>query len=244
MSDNDVPDVMPADGAFEGAVAVLVVEDEPEFLRRFAAAIGQDPTLRLLEAVATGAEALAALERSRPDVMLVDLGLPDMSGLAVMREAVRRYPGIDILVVTMFGDDHHVLRSIEMGATGYLLKDAAMEHIGRSIRELHAGGSPISPSIARRVLSRFRSAGPAPAAAAPSAPATPATPADETGDALSERETQILRLIAKGLSFKEAGGALGISPHTVAVHLKRIYRKLAVHSRGEAVYEARQLGLL
>lgn len=239
MSGSDLPDTVQADGAFEGAVAVLVVEDEPEFLRRFAEAIGQDTALRLIGAVATGADALAALERGRPDVMLVDLGLPDMSGLAVMREAVGRYPGIDILVVTMFGDDHHVLGSIEMGATGYLLKDAAMEHIGRSIRELHSGGSPISPSIARRVLNRFRSAGPA-AAVASGAP----SPADEAADTLSDRETQILRLIAKGLSFKEAGAALGISPHTVAVHLKRIYRKLAVHSRGEAVYEARQLGLL
>nr|WP_325344430.1 response regulator transcription factor [Xylophilus sp.] len=215
---------------------MLVVEDEPEFLRRFAQAVAQDPALRLLQAVATGGEALAVLERERPDVMLVDLGLPDMSGLAVMHDAVKRYPEIDILVVTMFGDDHHVLRSIEMGATGYLLKDAALERIGSAIRELHAGGSPISPSIARRVLNRFRGGG--------AAPSAPAPPPEDGGDALSERETQILRLIAKGLSFKEAGAALGISPHTVAVHLKRIYRKLAVHSRGEAVYEARLLGLL
>ncbi len=211
---------------------VLVVEDDPEFLRRFAEAVMADPGLRLLAAVTTGAAAIALLTPPGPDVMLIDLGLPDIAGVDVIRHAARHCPGCDVLVVTMFGDDGHVLASIEAGATGYLLKDAASDRIATSIHEVRAGGSPISPSIARRVLARFR--------IAPAAP-PPVAAADSP---LSEREAEILRLVAKGLSFETVGEALGISPHTVVAHVKKIYRKLAVHSRGEAVYEASQMGIL
>jgi DNA-binding NarL/FixJ family response regulator len=220
------------------ATSVLIVEDEPEFLRRFSDAVLADPRLRLLAAVSTGAAAKALLDAAPPDVMLVDLGLPDMDGVDLIRHAAQRAPHCDVLVVTMFGDDGHVLASIEAGATGYLLKDLSAERVAAGIHEVREGGSPISPSIARRVLMRFRiTPGPAPAAAAP--PRAPAEP-----NPLSERETEILRLVAKGLSFDTVGELLGISPHTVVAHVKKIYRKLAVHSRGEAVYEAGQMGLL
>jgi DNA-binding NarL/FixJ family response regulator len=215
--------------------SVLIVEDEPEFLRRFSEAVLADPELRLLAAVSTGGAARALLDTAPPDVMLIDLGLPDIDGVEVIRHAARQCPQCDVLVVTMFGDDGHVLASIEAGATGYLLKDAASDRVAAAIHEVRAGGSPISPSIARRVLMRFRIApGPAVAAAAPAAEPSP----------LSERETEILRLIAKGLSFDTVSELLGISSHTVVAHVKKIYRKLAVHSRGEAVYEAGQMGLL
>jgi DNA-binding NarL/FixJ family response regulator len=216
------------------ATSVLIVEDDPEFLRRFSQAVLGDPELRLCGAVATGAAALALLGVEAPDVMLVDLGLPDMSGVDVIRHAARHCPQCDVLVVTMFGDDGHLLPSIEAGATGYLLKDASDERIAASIHELRSGGSPISPSIARRVLTRFR--------VAPSPPACASVASDPSP--LSDRETEILRLVAKGLSFETVGELLSISPHTVVAHVKKIYRKLAVHSRGEAVYEAGQMGLL
>jgi DNA-binding NarL/FixJ family response regulator len=218
--------------------SVLIVEDEPEFLRRFSDAVLADPELRLLAAVSTGAAAKALLDAMAPDVMLVDLGLPDMNGVELIRHAATRCPACDVLVVTMFGDDGHVLSSIEAGATGYLLKDVAVERIAPALHELRAGGSPISPSIARRVLMRFRVA-PAPVPDAIGAATAPAPPSP-----LSERETEILRLVAKGLSFESVGEVLGISSHTVVAHVKKIYRKLAVHSRGEAVYEAGQMGLL
>jgi DNA-binding NarL/FixJ family response regulator len=232
--------------------SVLIVEDEPEFLRRFSDAVLADPELRLLAAVSTGAAAKALLDALAPDVMLVDLGLPDMNGVELIRHAAARCPACDVLVVTMFGDDGHVLASIEAGATGYLLKDVSVERIAPSIHELRAGGSPISPSIARRVLTRFRIA-PVPVgneghggnggngAAVPTAGVAAAAAAPSP---LSDRETEILRLVAKGLSFDTVGGLLGISSHTVVAHVKKIYRKLAVHSRGEAVYEAGQMGLL
>lgn len=213
--------------------SVVIVEDDPEFMRRFSDAVTADPALRLLGSAGTAAGGRALLDASPPDVMLVDLGLPDGDGVDLIRHAAKAHPACDVLVVTMFGDDAHVLASLQAGATGYLLKDAGAERIAACIHEVRAGGSPISPSIARRVLAAFRVG-----AAAPPQPA-PAEPSP-----LSERETEILRLVAKGLSFDTVGELLGISAHTVVTHVKKIYRKLAVHSRGEAVYEASQMGLL
>lgn len=218
---------------------VLIVEDEPEFLRRFSAAVLSDPRLQLVGAVSTGQEGIELLDRECPDVLLLDLGLPDLRGVEVIRHAAAAHPDCDVLVVTMFGDDAHVVESIEAGATGYLLKDASTERVVASIHELHDGGAPISPGIARRVLTRFRVAL-KPASADIGVPAeapVPPTP-------LTPRETELLRLTAKGLPFDEIGQLLGISSHTVVAHVKNIYRKLAVHSRSEAVYEASQLGLL
>ncbi|WP_309246551.1 response regulator transcription factor [Ramlibacter montanisoli] len=142
------------------------------------------------------------------------------------------------------GGDHVRRRPARAGlhrggaAAGYLLKDALPESIVSSIKELRGGGSPISPGIARRILDRFRLAlAPGRATAPPPRPAA-------SGALLTERETELLRLTAKGLSFETISELMGISPHTVVAHVRKIYRKLAVHSRGEAVYEATQLGLL
>ncbi|MDB5827397.1 MAG: DNA-binding response regulator [Variovorax sp.] len=219
------------------AIRVLIVEDEPEFMRRFSTAVLGDAGLGLVAAVSSGAAGIAMLDLERPDVLLVDLGLPDISGVEVIRHAALRHPQCDVLVITMFGDDDHVVASIEAGASGYLLKDASAERIATSIHELHAGGAPISPGIARRVLARFRLAVKPTAVADPDELSTPTSP-------LTARETELLRLTAKGLTFENIGELLGISPHTVVAHVKKIYRKLAVHSRGEAVYEASQMGLL
>jgi len=213
------------------AISVLVVEDEPEFLRQYCEAIMREPDLRLAGAVSTLAAALALIEQSVPDVLVVDLGLPDGSGAELIRRAAQKRPDCDALVVTVFGDDQHVIDAIEAGATGYLLKDSPAGELTRCIRELRAGGAPISPSIARRLLARMR------------APAEkPAGP--QAASPLTEREAEILQLIAKGLSFADVGDVTGISAHTVVAHVKKIYRKLSVHSRGEAVFEATQLGLL
>jgi DNA-binding NarL/FixJ family response regulator len=208
--------------------SVLVVEDEPEFLRVYCEAITREADFRLAGAVTTLAAGLAILEQSVPDILVVDLGLPDGNGADLIRRAVKLRPDCDALVVTVFGDDQHVIDAIAAGATGYLLKDSPAGELARCIRELRAGGAPISPSIARRLLARLRAPADKPAAASP----------------LSEREAQILQLVAKGLSFADVAAALGISAHTVVAHVKKIYQKLAVHSRGEAVFEATQLGLL
>jgi DNA-binding NarL/FixJ family response regulator len=223
-------------------ISVLIVEDEPEFMRRFTNAVLTDPHLTLAGSAATGRAAIAMIDAAAPDVVLVDLGLPDINGVEVIRHAVQRRSGCDVLVVTMFDDDQHVLDSIEAGAAGYLLKDAVPETIVASIRDLREGGSPISPGIARRILDRFRLSLP-PGKPAPASPERAAAPA-AAASPLTERETELLRLTAKGLSFDTISELMGISPHTVVAHVRKIYRKLAVHSRGEAVYEATQLGLL
>ena len=213
--------------------SILIVEDEPEFVHAYREAITREADFRLVGAVPTLSEALALIAQTIPDVLVVDLGLPDGNGTELIRHAVGRRADCDALVVTVFGDDRHVIDAIEAGATGYLLKDSPPGELVRGIRELRAGGAPISPSIARRLLARIR----APAAAASGAPGTAAS-------LLTERESEILRLVAKGLSFGDVAATLGISEHTVVAHVKNIYRKLSVHSRGEAVFEATQLGLL
>jgi DNA-binding NarL/FixJ family response regulator len=212
---------------------VMVVEDDPAFLARFCRIIAGAPGFSLVAAVADLASARLALARQAPDVLLTDLGLPDGSGIQLIRETARTYPGTDIMVVTIFGDEEHVLASIEAGATGYILKDSHSEELVGLIAQLRAGGSPISPVIARQLLKRFKLKG----EASGQAP-------DPQGPAMTQRESEVLALVAKGFSFAEIAKLLQVSPHTVNAHVKKIYQKLAVHSRGEAVYEAGKMGLL
>ncbi len=215
-------------------IKVMIVEDDPSSLSRFCKIVAQDHDLELFAAVGNGASARALLERTAPDVLLVDLGLPDMSGIELIRETAQCYPDTDMMVVSVFGDEQHVLASIEAGATGYLLKDGVPQDLIDSIKQLRAGGSPISPVIARQLLKKLR--GPGTGSARP--------PCASKFHALTLRESEILSLIAKGFSFAEIAQLLEISPHTVTTYVKKIYQKLAVHSRGEAVYEASKMGLL
>src|SRR5882757_7383166 len=218
----------------EAPIAVLIVEDEPEFRRRFAQIIESVPSMRLVGVAANKREAQAVIEKENFDVMLIDLGLPDGNGIELIRSVSAKKPDCDIMVVTVFGDEQHVVSSIEAGATGYILKDSTPADVISCIRLLRAGGSPVSPVVARSVLRAIRNR---------MGPAAASRPVPENNP-LSARETEILQLLAKGMSFNEIGEILGISPHTVTAHIKKIYRKLAVHSRGEAVYEASQMGLL
>lgn len=162
-----------------------------------------------------------------------------MLGIEVIRHAARHHSSTHILVMTSSADTAYVLACIEAGATGYLLKDVPAARICLSIHELCDGDASIGPGMARHVLAYFEQM---PAAAAPG-PTTGAVAHRETVS-LSQRESDILRLVAKGMAFSEVGSLLSISPHTVVTHVKKIYRKLAVHSRGEAVFEASQMGLL
>lgn len=210
---------------------VLLVEDDPNTRDRLAAAIVAHPELSLQAAVGSCAAARRELARATPAVLLTDLGLPDGDGTELIRAL--RGQGLATLpmVITVFGDEKHVVAAIEAGALGYLLKDGSPEYVGRSILELLAGGSPVSPAIARYLLRRF---GSLPAASAPS---------DEP-PRLTDRESETLRLIMKGFSYAEAGAVMGVAESTVTSHVRSIYRKLEVHSRSEAVYEALQLGLV
>ena len=234
-------------------IRVLLVEDEPVFAERFAAIVRSDAEFELIGVAPNCAAARAILRYTAPDILLADLGLPDGSGIDIIRETAQRYPQCDIMVVTVFGDEDHVLASIEAGAAGYVLKDSIPEEFLGLLRQLRAGGSPITPVIARKLLSRFKSPAStgspgSPGASAPSGTSIASTaavvPKPAVPNILSPRETEVLTYIAKGFSFNEIAELLGMSAHTVTTHVKRIYQKLAVHSRGEAVYEATQMGLL
>jgi DNA-binding NarL/FixJ family response regulator len=220
----------------EAPISIVIVEDEPEFRRRFAQIIENEPSMKLVGVAANRREAQAILDKEEFDVLLIDLGLPDGNGIELIKQVSQKKPEADIMVVTVFGDEQHVVSSIEAGATGYILKDSTPADVISCIRLLRAGGSPVSPVVARSVLrairNRMGSTSPAARSSQPE------------NNPLSARETEILQLLAKGMSFNEIGEILGISPHTVTAHIKKIYRKLAVHSRGEAVYEATQMGLL
>jgi len=207
-------------------------------LERFAAALVRDPRTRVVEKVRSGKEAIARLLLVTPDVLLVDLGLPDIHGTEVIRFAARNLPECDIMVVTVFGDERNVVASIESGATGYVLKDCSDADLITRILELRAGGSPMSPGIARIVLNQMR-------VGTKAAPGPGRRGAGEgTSSALTARETDVLRLLSRGYNYAEVGDRLGISVNTVTSHIKNSYRKLAVHSGTAAVTRAAELGLL
>jgi DNA-binding NarL/FixJ family response regulator len=218
--------------SFMGAPGVLLVEDDANTRARLAQVIDAHPQLRLIAAVGSCAEARRELDAEPPDVLLTDLGLPDGNGVALVRELRERGYRTAAMVITIFGDEEHVVTAIEAGALGYLLKDGSADYVAASILDMLAGGSPISPPIARYLLKRFRS--------------LESTAAPEAADLprLSEREREVLTLIVKGFSYAEIARLLGVSSHTVTTHVRSIYEKLEVHSRGEAVYEALQLGIV
>jgi len=143
------------------------------------------------------------------------------------------------MVITVFGDQETVTRALEAGALGYLLKDGTADYLVRSTLELLEGGSPISPPIARYLLGRFREEQAQPRRILPRR-----DPEAEEVPHLSERESEVLEFLVKGFTYAETAKHLGVTPHTIATHVRRIYRKLAVRSRAEAVYEALQLGLV
>ena len=209
--------------------SVLLIEDDDNTRNKLAQAVSANSNLNLLAAVDCCAAARSVIEQTPPDILLTDLDLPDGNGIEIIRELNEKHPRTEIMVITVFGDEKHVLSAIEAGATGYLLKDTDSERIGEAILELVDGNSPISPSIARHLLKRFQSG-----------------PAEEKKDipALTDREIEVLNYAAKGFSYAEIADMTGISVHTVTSHIKHIYKKLSVRSRGEAVFEAMQLGII
>ena len=210
-------------------IKVAIIEDDPEVVEKLTSAIaaGGDLVVSGLARNATDGKELAVC--GGYDVLRCDLGLPDGHGLTLIAEAARRHPEADIIVITVFADQRNVLASIQNGARGYLLKDQSVDKCIDAIRDIRAGGSPISPVIARQLLNRLLPPG-----------------AEETASAerLSDREHAVLNLLARGYSYVECAGMLTVSPHTIGTFVKRIYRKLEVNSRAEAVFEASARGII
>jgi DNA-binding NarL/FixJ family response regulator len=228
---------------------VLIVEDDAQMREFFASSVRRCASLLLAGSLGTVAEARAWLDDSPlgADVLLIDLGLPDGSGLEVIRHAIARNPACEALVISMFGDEENVLASIEAGALGYIHKDSTPDDIAHIILQMKNGASPISPMIARRVLANYRHRDDASAhvedpanRARIEAPAVSPPP----GRALSRREQEVLELIARGFSYADIARLKAVSVHTVQTHIKNLYGKLAVRSKSEAVFEATQMGLL
>ena len=225
-------------------ISVAILEDEAYVRKMFEQAVGSDPGMALAFSAQTVAEAKTLALTRAAQVYLVDLGLPDADGRDFIRWISANQPGALSMVVTVFGDDEHIVSSFAAGAVGYLLKDATSAEIAQHIAELVAGGSPISPSVARRMLQHFK-----PGHNSNRMPLEPVSAVDNPivdplDNPLSEREHEVLRLIEKGLTYDEIAQILGITWHTVTGYLRRVYRKLEVNSRGEAVFEARHRGLL
>ncbi|MBI3917816.1 MAG: response regulator transcription factor [Betaproteobacteria bacterium] len=220
-------------------VRVMIVEDDRDTLEHFARVVSHGQGTAVVEKVGTGREAIARMAAVRPDVLLVDLGLPDVHGTQVIRAAARALRDCDIMVITTSGDERDVLASIESGATGYVLKDCSDHDLIAGIRELRSGGSPMSPGIARMVLNRMRASSRASARQESRQMA-----AGEDSAQLTAREADVVRLLARGYTYSETAARLGISVHTVTSHIKNSYRKLAVHTAAAAVARAAELHVL
>jgi len=205
----------------------LIVEDIPETRQWLAEiVVSAFPDCRVHEAATAGA-GLRAAEACAFDLALIDLGLPDGSGLEVLRGIKQHTPDAVCVITTVMGDDTHIVAALSAGAQGFLLKEQPAELLSRQLTQLSAGVPALSPSIARRIMEHFQRTG----------------PVESSDDELSDREKQTLSLISRGYRNSDVAAQLGIAESTVASHIKSIYRKLGISSRAEAAWHATRLGL-
>jgi DNA-binding NarL/FixJ family response regulator len=209
-------------------ISVAIVEDQKATRDGLARLVGRSTGYRLAGAFGSMEEALPALARAPVDVVLSDIGLPGMSGIAGIRQIKLDSPATQILILTVYDDNDHVFEAVCAGASGYLVKDTPPDRVREAMRELSAGGAPMSPEIAHKVLSMFQRLAP---------------PREEPVQ-LSPRELELLRLLADGHSYKTAANELSLSMDTIRFHIRNIYAKLHVHSKSEAVLKAFRTGVL
>lgn len=208
---------------------LLIVEDCAVTRERLENAIIQGGAFRLVGSVDAFKPAAAILLNSPPDILLTDLDLPDGNGVDLIQMlSLPEVPTTLAIVITIFGDEEHVIKALKAGASGYLLKDDDYFEINRAIQQMLDGGAPISPCIARYLLSELNG-GQQP---------------DQLESALSNREEEILFMVSKGYTAKEIGTMLDVSFHTVNAHVKSIYKKLSVTNKAEAIYEAIRQGII
>ena len=205
-----------------------IIEDRREIREGLAMLIDATEGFRCTGRFRSMEDALAGIGTNLPDVALVDIGLPGMSGIEGIRILAERYPSLQTLMLTVYDDDDRIFDALCAGATGYLLKKTPPARILECLREAATGGSPMSPDVARRVVNLFRRV-------------RPTTGVDSD---LTPHETRILGLLVKGHNYKTAAAELGVSYNTVAFHVKHIYQKLQVHSKSEAVARALRNGLV
>jgi DNA-binding NarL/FixJ family response regulator len=206
-------------------IRVMVVDDHPVVREGLVAVLEDDPELDVVGTARTGRDALRQVERLAPDVMLLDLEMPELDGIDAIPQLLALRPNLGILVFTAYDSDERVLGAVRGGARGYLLKGASAAEITRAVRTVHGGGSYLEPRVATKLIAAV--ATPRPSAAV-----------------LTGRELEVLRQVAEGLPSKQIAQQLGISERTVKFHVHSIFRKLGADNRARAVALAAQRGLL
>jgi DNA-binding NarL/FixJ family response regulator len=219
---------------------VLVVEDQPKILKAQIKLLQAFPEVEIVGEALSGELALDLVESTRPEVLLCDLGLPGISGIEVTRRVKGAHPNIEVLIFTIFDEEEKVTEAILAGAAGYLLKGTPVEKIVEAIQDVKAGGAVIQPNLAKALLRLIGPAGGADGASPAAGAPVPA--ANQT--VLTQRELEILQIIAKGLSNNEVASVLGLSKATIRTHLEHIYEKLDVTNRVEAVTEGIRQGII
>ncbi len=209
----------------------LVIADDHAVVRQGTRSLlEREEDMEVVGEAGDGEQAVRLIEQLKPDVSIIDIAMPKLNGVEVTRQVKSRCPSTAVLILTAYDDDEYVFAILEAGAAGYLLKDVDSQEVVGAVRAVHAGESILHPAIARKVINRFSSAA--------SAKAAEEKPALE----LSERETQVLKMAAKGMSNKDIASELNISMRTVQGHLSSIFNKLGVGSRTEAIFQAAKRG--
>ena len=206
---------------------IILVDDDPHIRQHMSAVLDAEPRLHLRACAETLEQGQALLKQSPPRVLLIDLGLPDGSGLDLIADA-SQYPQTDSMVISVFGDEQNVIAALKAGATGYLLKDGMAGTIIEDILSLIAGGSPISAKIARHLLNRFQ----------------PPQLQQTEAPTLTQRQTEVLKLVSMGYKRREIADKLFVSVDTIGTHILHIYKKLRVNTNVEAIKKGADLGLL
>jgi DNA-binding NarL/FixJ family response regulator len=201
---------------------VAIVEDDPRWRANLESLLRETEDLESVGSYRSGEDALENLPRRNPQVILMDINLPGMSGVECIRQVRALLPSVQIVMLTVYDDSDRIFQALQMGANGYLLKRATADEIIQAIRDVHSGGAPMSAYIARKVVQSFQKQ----------------SPTAKPDEVLSKRESEVLSYIARGYSDKEVAEALGLTSATVRSYLKTIYGKLHVHSRTQAIIKA------
>ncbi len=211
-------------------IRIVIAEDHAVVRQGTRSLLEREDDLEVVGEAADGEQAVSLISQLRPDVAIVDIAMPKLNGIEVTRQVKSVLPSTAILVLTAYDNDEYIFALLEAGAAGYLLKDADSQEVVKAVRAVHAGESILSPVIAHKVIGRLKS--------------PPVTDAEKPAGELSEREIDVLKLAAKGMSNGDIGTALFISRRTVQGHLSSVFNKLGVGSRTEAIFQAVKRGWL
>ena len=204
------------------SISLVIVEDLDEVRQGLSQFLSLNPEFKVLDTFKTAEEALVDLPKINPDIVIMDINLPGINGIECIRQVKKKIPRTQFMMFTVYENDEKVFEALKAGASGYLLKNTGLVQLIEALHELHNGGSPMSANIARKLVTVFREK----------------ENSEIPVEALSKRETEILQLLSKGLLYKEIADQLSISVSTVRQHIHKIYEKLHVQNRTEAINKA------